>query len=625
MKKIAEIEDLTKPDILDIPLEIQLENNYLNQLHDLDIKAQGSKGDKQESETTYQEIKLALKELNNIKQKIDSKGVDSIISKFKKLMNTYFSTRYAKDNKDNSKSDLDFSNLPPAPLDSPSSLPNLVNTTVLNRFKKIAEDVKEQEDFQAMYDKAIKENNIDKAKKVIDTSKKEVDGQELKLLINEINNTDNISSISGQNTGFLFHGTTSDRVINNFNLGKSNWGVGSNAFAQGNKGVYLTNDLQAARYFSRKAGEFNTLMSPEIKNKYGDNIQGLFDEAWDKLFGSRDGNIIVVKLANDTKIKELNHYPSDQDADLAQGEGFNAISFPEAGLNHVEDYPRDVLGMSAFNSKTFFVMDPSKIQVVSNINNLNDLKSFAYSLNKFRKVSAILDPESYNPDEFLTEDIRREAIEEYALKACNAIISKHKDLRYNCKNGEIKISNGDDAILKIQVNEYLNITSIVPVNHLQEIYPYHSQAFYQKYWKPIVESVGHICLSDPSIIIVATSSLPDVPKNSKSFYLECWNNSKKIKENIELSFCGEIPTWLFKSTSIRTAQNNLSSKYVETDYLNAVVKCIDSNLKTIFGRTGAVIQVMLLTDIIEIDVDFGRGLGIVRLTEKQIEIVPLER
>ena len=65
------------------------------------------------------------------------------------------------------------------------------------------------------------------------------------------------------------------------------------------------------------------------------------------------------------------------------------------------------------------------------------------------------------------------------------------------------------------------------------------------------------------------------------------------------------------------------SKYTEQDYLNSVVKCIDPKLESIFGRTGAVIQIIPYDDFIELDVKFGRGLGNVRLTEKQIEIVPV--
>ena len=53
------------------------------------------------------------------------------------------------------------------------------------------------------------------------------------------------------------------------------------------------------------------------------------------------------------------------------------------------------------------------------------------------------------------------------------------------------------------------------------------------------------------------------------------------------------------------------------------VRCIDPELESINGRTGVVIQTIPHADYVESDIDFGRGLGIVRLTEPQYEIIPL--
>jgi len=390
LKKASEIEDLTKPEIVEISAEQRIEDNYLGILHNLDLMAQGAEGDKEESEIAYQSIKMVLKELSAIKEKLDNKkSIDILINKFKKLMNEYFGARYAKETQKEDKPKSDFSNLPPAP--PPPSAPA----------------------------------------------------------------------------------------------------------------------------------------------------------------------------------------PS----------------------------PASPAPAPAPPPPT------------------------AFTLNKFRKIATMLAPESYDPREFLNDEIKREAIDEYATRACHAILNKHTDIKYsfNIDNGEIKIFDAGMLILKIQVNEYLNITSIVPANDLQEIYPYHTLEFYQKYWKPIVESIGHFCLSGTStIIVVDRMTLPDAPKTDKNFTIECWNNSSKQKENMDISFCGENPTWLFKPSSRTVQASTHPSKYIETDYANAIVKCIDPNLKTIIGRTGAVVQVMPLTDIIEIDVDFGRGLGVIRLTEDQIEIVPLK-
>lgn len=246
----------------------------------------------------------------------------------------------------------------------------------------------------------------------------------------------------------------------------------------------------------------------------------------------------------------------------------------------------------------------------------------------FIKVSST-NVQYYTPEIILDKDLKKEVLKDYAACAINAIKHKHKNLRYKIDeaNNEIKILD-DNAIIKIKVNEYFNVSSIVPSGNLFQIYPYHSTGFYQKYWKPIVESIGHFCIGDPSVLLaVDNTTLPDVPKDCNASYaLETWNIKNKKYETISISFKGDNPIWVFENISgpetVKLAQRN-PSKYVETDYLNAIVKCIDPKLKSIYGRTGAAIQVIPLADTVEIDVDFGRGLGIVRLTEQQIEIVPL--
>ncbi len=255
------------------------------------------------------------------------------------------------------------------------------------------------------------------------------------------------------------------------------------------------------------------------------------------------------------------------------------------------------------------------------------------ALNKvyFKKIMSFTNPQLYTPEQILDEDTKKEILENYAQNAVGAVNHKHKSLKYilDIPNSEIKITDSDMVIIKIKTNEHLNVTNVIPVGMLCRIYPYHSVEFYQKYWKPIVESIGHFCIGNPPILLaVNKTTLPDVPKNcNASYVLNSWNTAKREKEKIALSFKGERPIWIFEKApesedTIKLAQQS-TSKYVETDYLNAIVKCIDPSLKSLLNRTGAAIQVIPSTDIIEIDVDFGRGLGIVRLTEKQIEIVPL--
>jgi hypothetical protein len=58
----------------------------------------------------------------------------------------------------------------------------------------------------------------------------------------------NIGQSSKDAVYALFHGTTEGNDFTEFNLDRANWGVGSNPFAQGNKGVYLNDDIATGRY-----------------------------------------------------------------------------------------------------------------------------------------------------------------------------------------------------------------------------------------------------------------------------------------------------------------------------------------------------------------------------------------
>lgn len=225
-------------------------------------------------------------------------------------------------------------------------------------------------------------------------------------------------------------------------------------------------------------------------------------------------------------------------------------------------------------------------------------------------------------DNYLDEETMENLFDDYAQKICKAIQNKHNDVYYtlNVPKKLIVIWDFNNIpILKVRINEQMNVDNITPVGDLYRRCPYHKVDFYQKYWKPIVESLGHFCSGN---ILILSENLPDVDKDSH--VIEGWNCSKRQKEFIEISFRGEKPIWIIspKSEITKTAQiSNQVSKYTEMDYLNAIVKCIDSNLKSIYQRTGSVIQVIPETDVVEIDVDFGSGLGIVRLTEKQVEII----
>lgn len=116
--------------------------------------------------------------------------------------------------------------------------------------------------------------------------------------------------------------------------------------------------------------------------------------------------------------------------------------------------------------------------------------------------------------------------------------------------------------------------------------------------------------------------LPDIPPKDESRICElsCYSPKQKGKTIVNLSLSKD--TWGFeKDNKTNTKTASYVSKYNEDELKNRIVKCIDPNLESIYNRTGVVIQVITQSNGLEIDVDFGRGIDVVRLIESQIEII----
>jgi hypothetical protein len=163
---------------------------------------------------------------------------------------------------------------------------------------------------------------------------------------------------------------------------------------------------------------------------------------------------------------------------------------------------------------------------------------------------------------------------------------------------------------------------------LHDIYPLYSLEFYQKYWKPIVEKLNHFYITDADTLIIADqTSLSDIPKNFPlSREIKGWQVENKRPQEVSLSFKkgGDKALWMFEASIVKklaSAEIKEVSKYTEQDYLGGIFRCTDPKLKSIFNQTGEVIQIIPLVDNVEVDIDFGRGIGVVRLTEDKIEKV----
>jgi hypothetical protein len=219
-----------------------------------------------------------------------------------------------------------------------------------------------------------------------------------------------------------------------------------------------------------------------------------------------------------------------------------------------------------------------------------------------------------------------ELLEDYGCKICKTLEKKHSNaiFKVNYENRFIDIVEADsgDLLLKIGFDNTMNLDKIVPFGKLESVFPINSVEFYQRYWKPVVEAVGHFFVKSASVILSTNEiSLPDIP-NKCPFYcnLKGIETTSKKAKSVTLWFKGGNPTWDFeKNAHVKTQDGK---EYTEEDFVNGspkIVKCIDPKLKTIYQKTGEVVQVIPLESHIEIDVDFGRT--IIRLTEHQVEII----
>jgi hypothetical protein len=160
--------------------------------------------------------------------------------------------------------------------------------------------------------------------------------------------------------GKLFHGTKEGAVITEFNPQMADRGIGSNAFAQGNKGMYFTEDIGMARYASRKANQSNILRDRSL------DAQQANDKSWEYMFGSKKDigeNIIAADLKPNARILDVDYYPNKEQVDEIISSGkYDGIRFPELGIQYAEDVPKDLIGEISKNPKTVFVFNTDAIR-----------------------------------------------------------------------------------------------------------------------------------------------------------------------------------------------------------------------------------------------------------------------
>ena len=234
----------------------------------------------------------------------------------------------------------------------------------------------------------------------------------------------------------------------------------------------------------------------------------------------------------------------------------------------------------------------------------------------FLKVS------KFDKDE-LDKDLIIDMLDEYGRMACRSIEDRHPSVIWKIKDSSVELKDGNDVIIVICIDDNLLLEDIKPSGRLQKVFPYNSLKFYQAYWKPIVEGVGHCCVDDGnSILVLGDKVLPDISKEIPfdSYEIEAIRKNSKDIVPYMVSFKGDDPSWFIEPCKL---SKSASSMYNKEDYYQngkgAIVICTDPTLKSYYGKTGQVIQLVPFDDHLEVDINFGNH--ICRMVEDQFKII----
>ena len=239
------------------------------------------------------------------------------------------------------------------------------------------------------------------------------------------------------------------------------------------------------------------------------------------------------------------------------------------------------------------------------------------SSNLLIKTAEALNAYELDPDSAL------QLMKEYGERACSALEGKHPGVTWMKNSYGIDIMDDNEAIIALDIGNDLFLQDIRPLGKLQTMYPYHSPKFYQAYWKPIVERIGHCCVGDnTNVMHLGEKSLPDLPSHFpfESASFSTINKGTKSPTPFTVSFRGDPAAWFVKESPI---SKTASARYSKEDYYKngkgAIVVCTDPTLQSYFKNTGQVIQVVPFEEHLEVDINFGNH--VCRMVESQFDII----
>ena len=171
-----------------------------------------------------------------------------------------------------------------------------------------------------------------------------------------------------------------------------------------------------------------------------------------------------------------------------------------------------------------------------------------------------------------------------------------------------RLEDENGHVCDLHFSEDLYLCGISPSRRVASKTPYHSRDFMETYWEPVISSVGHFMLEGKGLLLSTADS-----GGSSSFKATRVASNEETRVNV-ISNPDDGTWWLRPQAMSRKASSDLIGKEV---------KCTKVTLPSYYGRTGTVLNEEDKGSYKEISVDFRRGLGVMVLTEGDLEIVPI--
>ena len=205
-------------------------------------------------------------------------------------------------------------------------------------------------------------------------------------------------------------------------------------------------------------------------------------------------------------------------------------------------------------------------------------------------------------------------LQAFGEAAAQSIDTSHGEsyLKYIEQNEDgyrILIADQRQDLCVLHFSNDLLLTSVLPSNSIMKHAAYHSKDFFERYWEPIVQAVGHY-LSQNVVLVPGHIQ-------SQRRKIAGWNLASKKITSVALTIPALSKT--SQTSQTWTIHQAVGAEPAEPQgWEKAQVRCT-KQLPSYYQRTGIVQSVINRGSYLDINVDFGRGLGIVTMTDNDLE------